>query len=645
MPSAPASRRTFAWYLRRLLAIVLALVVGLVVTIVLIGTFAHGPGSARLATGQRRNEARYLVMRDGVRIAVDLWFPPSLTATTRAPTLIHSTRYVRAMRYGMLGRALATLGQAQWVQPEIDRLNQAGYIVMLVDARGSGASFGTRAAEWSPDEVADMGEIVDWIVAESWSNGRVGGWGVSYEGNTAELLAATGRPAVKAVAPLFDDYDPVFTQALAGGAFGRPFIAAWGAGNKALDASDICGASGVSGAACFFQNLVAPGTKPVDGDSGLALLAAAVAGHRANYSVEEFAAAITYPRDSVLPDGRPNLMIAPYLRRIRAAAESNHVAMLVRLGWYDGGTVNTGLGRFFTQTNPMQIEIGAWSHGGGHDVDPFAAKDTPPNPASRDQFTALVKFFDAYLKGDGTPAVDRLIHYYTMNQGLWKTTPVWPPAEMATRRWYFAPGHGLVPDAAPADSGADVYQVDFSATTGHPGRWDTQLGGGDVVYADRAAADRTLLSYTGTPLPIDVEITGAAVINLEVSSTATDGLFFGYLEDVAPDGRVTYLTEGLLRALHRKVSAAPPPYHEFGPVHSFTSADGAPMIPGQPTTVSFALYSVSVRLGAGHRIRVSIAGHDEAGFDRVPRNGTPTITVFRGKTRASWIDLPMRAVH
>jgi len=644
MPQTSPSRRTPGWYLRRAVAGLLALAVALVAATFAIGLFSHGPGAIRVPAGMKRNEARYLTMRDGVRIAVDLWFPAGLDSTAKVPTLIRSTRYVRAMRLGLVGRALATVGRMPWMDGEVERLNASGYAVMLVDARGSGASFGTRPAEWSPDEVGDMGDVVDWIVAQPWSNGRVGGWGVSYDGNTADLLAATGRPAVKAVAPLFDDYDPIFTQALAGGAFGKPFIQAWGNGNNALDRNDLCAAAGVTGVACFLQTLVVTGTKPVDGDSGLAWLAAAVADHRRNYDVAQFVGSVVAPRDSVLPDGVLSLLVPPYAPRIRAAAEANQVAMLVRLGWYDGGTVNTGLGRFFTQKNPMQIEVGAWSHGGGHDVDPFAPADRPPVPTSAEQWRGLVTFFDAYLKGDGTKAVDGLIHYYTMNEGTWKTTVVWPPADMTSKRWFFGADHGLVTEAPAADSAADQYQVDFTATTGHPSRWDTQLGGGDVVYPDRAEADRKLQTYTSVPLAHDLEITGAPVVNLEVSSTATDGLFIAYLEDVGPDGRVTYLTEGLLRARHRKVSADPPPYHEFGPVHSFRSADAEALTPGVATTVSFALYSVSVRLMAGHRLRVAIAGHDDAAFARVPAEGTAVVSILRQKDRASWIELPVKEV-
>jgi hypothetical protein len=68
------------------------------------------------------------------------------------------------------------------------------------------------------------------------------------------------------------------------------------------------------------------------------------------------------------------------------------------------------------------------------------------------------------------------------------------------------------------------------------------------------------------------------------------------------------------------------------------------LTPGVATTVSFALYSVSVRLKEGHRLRVAIAGHDDAAFARVPAEGPAVVSILRQKDRASWIDLPVREV-
>ena len=171
-------------------------------------------------------------------------------------------------------------------------------------------------------------------------------------------------------------------------------------------------------------------------------------------------------------------------------------------------------------------------------------------------------------------------------------------------------------------------------------RWATQLGGGDVYYGDRSRADQMLLTYTSEPLAGDMEITGSAVISLEISSTHEDGAFIVYLEDLAPDGYVRMLAEGQLRAIHRAVSAAPT-HATFGPFHSFASNDGQPMAPGEITTLSFALLPVSALVREGHAIRVAIAGHDKDTFIRVPETGDPVIQVYRQQGNASWIDLPV----
>jgi putative CocE/NonD family hydrolase len=228
-----------------------------------------------------------------------------------------------------------------------------------------------------------------------------------------------------------------------------------------------------------------------------------------------------------------------------------------------------------------------------------------------------------------------------MGEGVWKTSDIWPPTGISLQRWYLGPDGSLTTATPTDEAGVDEYTVDFTATTGDATRWHTQLGGSDVVYPDRAAEDNKLLTYTSEPMNADVEITGSPVITLYVSSTETDGAFHVYLEDVAPDGRVTYLTEGILRAIHRSVSGALPPYTMLGPYHSFLRGDGAPLTPGEVATVPVQLYATSVLIRQGHRIRVSIAGHDASMFLRYPAEGIPVLTIQRNTVHASYIDLPM----
>ena len=624
--------------LKRLLLAFAALLVLVVVAIPVLAAVGRDAGNPRTPMGARRNQALYVPMRDGERIAVDLWLPATLAAGARIPTLVKATRYVRATAPGILARAGAALGRGPRLDPRVASVLDAGYAVVLVDARGTGASTGRRTIEWSPDERADYGEVVDWIVRQPWSNGRVGAWGGSYEGNTAELLAATGRPAVKAVAPLYDDFDPMANLVMPGGLFTEQFLALWGRMTGAMDRNDFCGVTGATGMACRMQRLFVRGAKPVDDDPGGRMLDSIVAA-REPYDVFADVRALANPRDPLPRSGLTFADVSPFA--LRAATESLATPMLVRVGWLDAGTVNMALGRFFTVRTPQRLEIGPWNHGGRHHVDPFLPESTATDPSAAEQQRQMLAFFDGLLKGDGGRVPAHEIRYYTMNDGRWRTTTQWPPAGMVPVRWYLDAG-GTLARVAPAAAGLDPYTVDTTHTTGARTRWHTQLGGDDVVYGDRRAADAALLTYTSAPLATDVEITGVPVVSLHASSTHDDGAFLAYLEDVAPDGRVTYVTEGMLRARHRAVSSAPPPYRMFGPYHTFAGADAAPLVPGEVAELPFALFATSVRIRAGHRIRLALAGADRAMFALVPAGATPTWRVVRGGPDASWIELPMQ---
>jgi uncharacterized protein len=128
-----------------------------------------------------------------------------------------------------------------------------------------------------------------------------------------------------------------------------------------------------------------------------------------------------------------------------------------------------------------------------------------------------------------------------------------------------------------------------------------------------------------------------------MASTTTDGAIHAYLEDVSPEGRVTYVDEGIFRVIDRKeVDPKSLPYEPLGPAHSFLRADAEPMVPGEPTTIRFSLYATSVLLRKNHRIRVALAGADAGVFRRYRAEGTPTWKVYREAERASFIELPVR---
>ena len=597
------------------------------------GAEAIGPASTL-----ERNQALHIPMRDGVRIAVDVWLPEGIEPGARLPTMIRATRYWRAR--GFVDAPIEDDSNFD----EAERWNGAGYALVLIDARGSGASFGIRRFELAEDEVRDYGEVADWIVAQPWSNGRVGAYGVSYAGNTAEMLAVNRNPAVKAVAPLFNDFDNFGHLVFPGGVLTVGFLESWSNRTRMQDLNDICGLSGVTGPECdeLRRNHVT-GVKPVDADADGALIAAAVAEHEAN--TVPFGAALEYEfRDD--PFGRYDETNVGHRRSPSGhlpQIEESGAAMFIEAGWQDAGTVNGTLGRYNTISNSQQVFIGPWDHGARNDADPFNADNAPVVPDAATRFALLVAFFDEHLKESGSGRTPTEINYYTLGADRWTRTETWPPEGFEEVTWYFGTDGMLTREAPSASDGEDTYTVDFTATTGTRNRWYTNGGGGDVVYGDRRGEDAKLLTYTSVPMEVDTEMTGHPVVTLHVASTEADGAFIVYLEDVAPDGTVRYITEGQLRAVMRAVTDDPPLYRRYGPHRSELRADAMPLVPGEIAEVSFDLWATSVLIREGHRIRVAIAGADADTFLRYPRDGgVPTLSVQRNATHPSAIVLPMR---
>jgi hypothetical protein len=378
------------------------------------------------------------------------------------------------------------------------------------------------------------------------------------------------------------------------------------------------------------------GVRPVDEDRDGSLLAAAIRDHQANPPLDVVALKATY-RDDSLPEWEASTDVTGTYR-YQSEIERSALPIFGWASWLDAGTSSGLINRYLNWRNPQYVVIGAWSHGGRHNASPFVPVDAPLSPDNAAQSRAALCFFDEFLKGQPNGMGTRRLFYYTMGEERWKSTTTWPLPGTSQQRWYLAPGHALSRVVA---DGTDDYTVDFEATTGTQNRWYTQMGGSDVVYPDRAEADARLLSYTTAPLDRDVEVTGNPIVTLRLATTATDGSFIAYLEDVAPDGTVTYVTEGQLRGLHRKVSADPPPYRILVPYHSFLRKDGAPMVPGQVTTLQFGLIPTSVVFRKGHRIRLALSGADKDTFKRIPETGGAAWTVHHSATHPSYVELPV----
>lgn len=574
-------------------------------------------------------------MRDGVRIAIDVLLPDPMPAGAQIPAILIQSRY---------WRALALRAPLKWlIRPEdlnsdyrdFERFfTGQGYALVKVDVRGTGASFGCWEYPWHADTIQDGYEIVEWIVSQPWSNGSIAGLGISYLGTTAELLAACCHPAVKASAALFSHPDAYTDIAFPGGLFNERFVRAWGEMDEVLDRNQIPRQQN------FLARYLVAGVRPVRGQE--ALLAEAVREHCVNGSIYRIARLLTFRDEHMAEMGSSleQMLVEKHLKMIRLSG-----AALCGFGsWMDAGTADAVLRRFLTLETASLAVIGAWDHGGQRNASPYRRPSRPGNPPLMFHWAEILSFFDACLKpgsAAATQGAEKTLHYYTMGEEKWKTTSVWPPRGMARQSLFLTAGRTLSWEP-PVTEGKDEYVVDFQASTGRTNRW-WAMGPSEnrsVSYHSRLRAARRMLVYHSPPLERDLEISGYPVIRLFMASSETDGALIVYLEDVDERDRVRYVTEGELRLLHRKVSAAPGPYRLQVPYHTFKAEDALPLVPGEVVELNFGLLPTSVLIRRGHRLRLGIAGHDQGTFARLPAVGQPHLTFYFGPDYPSSIEIP-----
>ncbi len=305
----------------------------------------------------RRLQSLYVPVSDGVGLAVDVWLPVERIARgERVGTALRATRYHRAEE------RLNPGPEADSNHAAGELWTGAGFALVLADGRGTGASFGSRTIELGPREIADYGELIDWVAAQPWSNGRVGVYGTSYEGQAAELVAGLGVPHVFAVAALFSPLDPYRELFYPGGCATSGRFARWMCESQVKD--------GVAGAVARLSELTGlpteelsllPPVKPVDGPDGPALLEATIDDHQGNVDMYKLLGEVPFSDDRLA--GLDWQATTP--GAARQEIEGAGVPMLVRAGWLDAAFAAGALRRFATFANHQEVEIGPWGHGGG----------------------------------------------------------------------------------------------------------------------------------------------------------------------------------------------------------------------------------------------------------------------------------------
>ena len=548
-----------------------------------------------------RLERSYMVpMRDGTTLSTDLYFPEG--ATGSLPTVLIRTVYGKSH-------------VIDW-NPVYTTLVKQGYVIAIQDVRGRYESEGDYIVATKRRE--DGYDTVDWLVAQTWSNGKVGSAGCSYQGETQVVLSAARHPNHVAAIPMSAAsgfYAPGRAwQAFSGGVFELAQTAGWFAGNGT---KVFYGPPETLDRQQWFRSPAARNfvqAPEIDFEAYLKLLP-------------------TLPTSSILQRaGLPptdyelwatNLPDADYFRSMDfvQASDSFNVPAVFMDSWYDYGPAETiEMFRLF-QDNALSkaaadnqfLIIGPSTHCNyTQATENTIVGNRDLGDARLEYVNIQLRWYDYWLKGidNGITAMPK-VQYYVMGKNQWHSSDRWPPQGTRYQKWFLhsngkansRKGNGSLSTDEPTGRGVDTFIYDpanpvpslggHTCCTGS----DTEAGGYD--QSEIELRDDVLV-YTSDQLTEGLEVTGLLEVVLSVSSTALDTDFTAKLVDVYPDGRAFNIQEGALRMRYRD-----------------SLSKSVLMKPGEIYQVHLDLHASSNYFAKDHRIRLEVSSSN---FPRLERN-------------------------
>jgi uncharacterized protein len=543
---------------------------------------------------QIMRSSRYILIR-GINIAVDI-YRPSLDGVsavdTPLPAVYQHFEYSRDK-----------------INPkDIDLLVKHGYVVILADARGTGASFGYKPYQFNREEVLDSKELIEWIARQPWCTGKVGMFGGSQMGGIQLLIAAVRPAGLVSIMPGVMTIDQFMRHP------NGVYLAMPGKPGMPLPPET---------------------SRPVDADTSGFMAAEAMKEHQHNFSLDRmFPGPYIFRNDYVAGmKDMPAVVSSPitYCDEIKASG----IKMYNVAGWFDQASAS---------------QLAAWRLWEGKLImGPWDHMMTFDSEVVR---TETLRWMDYTLKDIQNGIIEEPpIRYYTFNAPAgreWKSASQWPLPQQKLTKYYFAAGPtatvksvndgGLVP-VGPLSHSADKYRVDCSVRV-FDGNFkeNARVWNGDMT----GGTDARGLTYTSPVLESDIEVTGHPLVRLWISSTSKDGDFHVFLEEVeGPTGKSLFVTNGMIRASNRALSVRSP-WSDMGlPYHRCYDIDSQPLVPGEIVELFFDLYPVSYIFRRGNRIRVTVTGANEPIYPGLKDEPSPTIILYHDSGHPSCIELPV----
>jgi uncharacterized protein len=584
-------------------------------------------------------------MRDGVRMATDIYFPGSpVDAGVRAdgqfPVILLRTPYnKRTDDSRKLG----------------EYFSRRGYVVAIQDCRGRYRSEGTFY--FLTQEAEDGYDAVEWLGVQTWSTGRVGMMGTSYVGWTQTAAAVLNPPHLATMVVNQAGANAYTSSVRHNGAMELRFLA-WAfmeaaTGPQAIADPALASAMGKVSSTSWLSNLpLRPGLTPL----------------------AQIPAIETWALDIYTRGDYDEYWEHPGFNFQKFWDSHADIPLLLSGAWYDSytrATVENFAGLTERKHGPIHLVMGPWTHG-GTSVDVSFSGDVefgPTAPVAGNlaaNFDHLhLQWFDRWLK-DIDNGVDREdpVRIYVMGGdpaegtktsagrlfrgGSWRTETSFPLRRALETQFYLHGDGGLRTESphgsessttfrydprnpVPTIGGnisslSDMYPVPAAIEARIPNemRWGAivKVGGqnqhtdagvlnAEEPYLPLSARDDVIV-FQSAPLEDPCEVTGPLSATLYVSSTAPDTDFTVKLIDVFPpsadypNGYALNLSDSIFRCRYR---------NDFSKPEMMTE--------GEVYRIDIPMYGTGTIFGRGHRIRIDISSSNFPRFDPNPNTGEP----------------------
>ncbi len=454
-----------------------------------------------------------VAMRDGVKLATDVYLPAKVAENAKIPAILIRTPY----------------GKGGGVETWIGFVKR-GYALVIQDVRGREDSEGA----WIPfvNEIDDGGDTVEWVARQKWCDGQVGMIGGSYLGYVQWAAAASGTPHLKALVSLVTAGSPFVDMPRRGGTY-QSGVLSW--------------AAMVAEKRTNFQAL--------ERDDWEEILA-----HRPLKDIPRKA----FGKDLYFWD---QWMQHPHNDEFWQRAdytlqgEKIDIPSLLVSGWYDDNGMGTTQAWEMNQNNKrknQRLILGPWLHK-SNSTRVINEVEFGNNALRYDLDLLYLQWFDRFLKGivNGVEQ-GNIVEYYVVGENQWRTDQEWPPHNVVLKRLYLdshgdartSQGKGTLTREIPQNKEEDPFIYD--PTNPCPYLIDVSENECSVPDNYNKVEERDdVLVYTTPPLDQEVVIAGDVYAEFYASTSAPDTDWVVRLTDVDEKGNSIRLSDGIIRAKYR----------------------------------------------------------------------------------------------